>query len=316
MLERREPRIPQAARFLFGFAGAAVLVTLLLAWRAPGSGPAASDEGAPTETATAAPPAASREGTVGATGAETPVMDPRLEGAIAEDEAGPIENDGNVTAAGTPGFSMPLKEWSYVTDRYGADRGIGFIHAGIDLAVEGLENSPVFAACAGTVQPTEFSYSYGNHVIIDCGDGWATLYAHLSRIEVDAGDVVTAETELGRTGSSGFSTGEHLHFEIILDGTRVNPEHYLDFKIPPGTPLSSGPLYFPGWGEDGETPTPTPTITPTPTDTPIPTATRPPQATNTPTPVTPTPKPTSTPTPTPPPPTPTATPTQPPFIPS
>jgi cell division septation protein DedD len=241
-----------------------------------------------------------------------------LEGAVPEDQAGPVIDDGSVRAAGVPVFTMPLAEWSYVTDRYGADRGIGFIHGGIDLAVEGLENSPVYASCRGTVQTSEYSGSYGNHVVVDCGDEWATLYAHLSSVEVTTGDEVTDETVLGRTGSSGFSTGEHLHFEIILDGKRVNPEHYLDFKIPPGTPLSSGPLYFPGWDEDGPPPTPTDTPTPTatPTDTPIPTATRPPIATETPTPVTPTPKPTNTPTATPQPPTPTATATPTIFIPS
>jgi len=314
MFGRREPRVPQAARFLFGLAGVAVAVTLLLAWRSPGPGTA--DGGEATGTATATPPVTPGERPTDGAGAATPELEPVREGAVAESEAGPIEQDGNVAAAGAPTFTMPLKEWSYVTDRFGADRGAGFIHAGIDLAVEGLENSPVYAACDGKVDASEFSYSYGNHVIVACGDGWTTLYAHLREIEVEAGDAVTSETELGRTGSSGFSTGEHLHFEIMLDGTKVNPEHYLDFKIPPGTPLSSGPLYFPGSSETEETPTPTPTSTPTPTDTPIPTATRPPLATDTPTPVTPTPKPTSTPTPTPPPPTPTATPTSPPFIPS
>ena len=71
-------------------------------------------------------------------------------------------------------------------------------------------------------------------------------------------------TVLGITGSTGYSTGEHLHFEIIWEGTRLNPEDYLDFRIPEGAPLSNGPIYFAPRG----TATNTPTLTPTPTDTP------------------------------------------------
>jgi hypothetical protein len=247
------------------------------------------------------------------------------EGAVEEENAAPHEQVVRVIEDGR--FSMPLAAWSHVTDRYGADRGNGWVHGGIDLALEGLSASPVYAACDGTVSVSEYSNSYGYYVMVDCGGGWTTLYAHLSLIGVEVGDGVTRESVLGRTGTSGFSTGEHLHFEIILDGVRVNPEHYLDFKIPPGTPLSSGPLWFPGSGtgpsggsgggagggslpEPTATPTDTPTPTATPTNTPIPTATTPPQPTATPTPITPTPIPTLAPTetPTPEPPTPTPTP--------
>lgn len=250
-----------------------------------------------------------------------PTVDPSEpgEGAVEEENAAPHEEVVRVIEDGR--FSMPLAAWSHVTDRYGADRGNGWVHGGIDLALEGLSGSPIYAACDGTVTVSEYSNSYGYYVMVDCGEDWTTLYAHLSLIGVDVGDAVTRESVLGRTGTSGFSTGEHLYFEIILDGVLVNPEHYLDFKIPPGTPLSSGPLWFPGSGSSGPasggslpeptaTPTSTPTPTATPTNTPIPTATTPPQPTATPTPITPTPIPTKAPTatPTPEPPTPTPTP--------
>jgi murein DD-endopeptidase MepM/ murein hydrolase activator NlpD len=191
-------------------------------------------------------------------------------------------------------FSMPLKAWARVTDRYGAARGKGLIHGGIDLALD--EHASVYSACEGVVASASYSYAYGNHIVVDCGEGWSTLYGHLSKFNVAAGDAVTRETVIGISGSTGFSTGEHLHFEIRWEGSPVNPEHYLDFKIPPGTPLSSGPIWF-GKKPEAE-PTPEPTAVPTevpptatPTDTPTPTNT----PTNTPTPAPPTP--TRTPTP-------------------
>jgi murein DD-endopeptidase MepM/ murein hydrolase activator NlpD len=201
-------------------------------------------------------------------------------------------------------FSMPLAAWDRVTDRFGAPRGYGLIHGGIDLAVGG--HVPILGACTGTVLEATYSGSYGNYVYVDCGDGWTTLYGHLSSLTVEAGDSVDSGTGLGYSGSTGYSTGEHLHFEIRHFGVHVNPEHYLDFKIPPGTPLSDGPIVFPrnprdaqpgaSPGDPAPTPEP-PTATPTVTNTPTPTAT--PTVTNTPTP---------TPTVTPRPPTPTPTP--------
>ena len=185
-------------------------------------------------------------------------------------------------------FSMPLKSAFAVTDRYGAPRGGGLIHGGIDLALDGLLRTPVYSSCAGKVTSATYSYSYGNHVIVDCGENWGTLYGHFRKLLVAPGDDVTSETVLGISGSSGYSTGEHVHFEIWYAGVRVNPESYLDFHIAPGTPLSSGPIYFPGARGAGGTPVPADTPAPEPTATPRPT--------NTPT---PTPTPTLTPTPTP-----------------
>jgi hypothetical protein len=142
-------------------------------------------------------------------------------------------------------FALPLAGWHAVTDRFGAYRGPGMVHGGIDLDVYNNSRAPVYAACSGTVSYTGYSSSYGYHVIVDCGEGWATLYGHLSAIFVVNGDsTAKSSTVLGRTGNTGFSTGEHLHFEIHYLGARVNPEHYLNFNIAPGTPLSTdGPVY-------------------------------------------------------------------------
>ncbi|PFG72933.1 peptidase M23-like protein [Tepidiforma thermophila] len=238
----------------------------------------------------------------------TPTLTPAL-----HTEEGAVEVPGSnalpgaeVAQAAVSRFQLPLRAWSRVTDRYGAtNRGPGRIHGGIDLALEGLSRSPVYSACTGTVATTDYSSAYGYHVIVDCGDGWSTLYAHLSQVLVKPGEAVNNDVVLGITGSSGFSTGEHLHFEIRWQDTPVNPEDYLDFKIPPGTPLSDGPLWFPGAGGGAKPAPAAPTATPTPTETPTPTNT--PTVTPTPT-ITPTPTWTPTPTPTPRPPTRTPTP--------
>ena len=233
------------------------------------------------------------------------------EGAVPEPEADALPGT-ETTSASLSRFAMPLRQWSKVTDRYGArNRGPGFIHGGIDMALDGLSGSNVYSACEGAVSDAAYSGSYGNHLFVDCGGGWSTLYAHLSKMLVGPGDIVSNDVVIGISGSTGFSTGEHLHFEIRWQGTPVNPEDYLEFHIPPGTPLSDGPLWFPGRSGTGSgagaagDPQAPPTATSTPTDTPTPTNT--PTITPTPT-VTPTPTWTPTPTFTPRPPTRTPTP--------
>ena len=69
----------------------------------------------------------------------------------------------------------------------------------------------------------DYSGVYGDHVIVDCGDGWSTLYGHMSELRVKVGDAVDHETVLGISGSTGFSTGEHLHFEYPLAGHTREP---------------------------------------------------------------------------------------------
>ena len=129
-------------------------------------------------------------------------------------------------------FGLPLPVWNFVSDEFGTGRGSGRIHTGIDLALGGFPASSVYASCDGWVSRTEwFTYSYGFHVIVDCGDGWQTLYSHFSEILVSWGQNVTkGETILGISGSTGFSTGEHLHFEIRYNGHHLNPREYLGFE--------------------------------------------------------------------------------------
>lgn len=127
-------------------------------------------------------------------------------------------------------FAPPLAAWRGVSDPFGTPRGAGRIHEGIDLDLWGMPNSPIFASCSGTVVRTEWwTYSYGYHIVIDCGDGWSTLYAHLSRIDVSVGQYVGQGTVIGLSGLTGYTTGEHLHFEIRYNGAPVDPAQYIAF---------------------------------------------------------------------------------------
>lgn len=144
---------------------------------------------------------------------------------------GPITGGGSGPAPGGAGrFHFPLAQWREVSDPFGTARGGGSYHAGIDLDLYGFHHSNIFAACDGVVTSVEYlTYSYGYHVVVDCGDGWTTLYAHMDQIDVSPGQRVSAGTILGISGLTGFTTGEHLHFEIRLNGAPVNPADYLGF---------------------------------------------------------------------------------------
>lgn len=132
--------------------------------------------------------------------------------------------------AETSAFVLPLQGWSSITDRFGVPRGEGRVHGGIDLGLWGHERSPVYAACTGTVIVAEYSSTYGYYAVVDCGGGWTTLSAHFSELRVSAGQPVSGgQTVLGISGSTGYSTGEHLHFEVRWQGIPVNPEEVLDF---------------------------------------------------------------------------------------
>jgi murein DD-endopeptidase MepM/ murein hydrolase activator NlpD len=100
-------------------------------------------------------------------------------------------------------------------------------HRAFDIA--NPSSPPVVAAGSGTVVLVQYlRYDYGQHVIIDHGGGMTTLYAHLSEINVKVGDSVNRGQVIGRMGSTGRSTGTHLHFEVRINGTAVlNPGSYL-----------------------------------------------------------------------------------------
>lgn len=96
-------------------------------------------------------------------------------------------------------------------------------HKGIDIANKAMPNA--LAADSGTVVGAGWldGYGYGNRVIIDHGNGYRTLYAHLSSVYVVAGQTVVRGDAIGRLGSTGRSTGIHLHFEVLRNGVYINP---------------------------------------------------------------------------------------------
>ena len=109
----------------------------------------------------------------------------------------------------------------------GSTNGVGSTnHKGIDIG-QVYYSTTVKASKAGRVTVATYSSSYGNYVMIDHGDGSVTVYAHISSLKVSAGQYVSQGQAIGITGSTGHSTGPHLHFEIRINGSYVDPLAYL-----------------------------------------------------------------------------------------
>ncbi len=132
------------------------------------------------------------------------------------------------SVAGTGSFIWPTPSCYVVTSTYGMRLHPKYhvykMHTGIDIGAS--YGSKVLAADSGKVLTSQYSSSYGNYIVISHGNGTTTLYAHLSSRKVSAGDTVTQGDLIGLVGSTGVSTGPHLHFEISVNGSRVNPLDY------------------------------------------------------------------------------------------
>jgi murein DD-endopeptidase MepM/ murein hydrolase activator NlpD len=123
-------------------------------------------------------------------------------------------------AVGSGSFIWPA------SNRYLSGYNYSGYHPAIDIAA-GL-GAPIYASDSGVVVFAGWSnWGYGYMVVVDHGNGWQTLYSHLSQWNVNCGQSVYQGTVLGLSGSTGNSTGPHLHFEINYQGTRVNPWNYL-----------------------------------------------------------------------------------------
>ncbi len=103
---------------------------------------------------------------------------------------------------------------------------VAAMHTGIDF--RGNVGDPIHATAAGTVATAGWSGGYGKMVEIDHGNGLATRYGHLSEIDVDVGDTVRVGQIIGRLGSTGRSTGPHVHYETRIDGEAVDPQKFLN----------------------------------------------------------------------------------------
>ncbi len=98
------------------------------------------------------------------------------------------------------------------------------LHGGLDLAA--CEGSPIYAVLSGEVTASKYSDSYGNYVVIDHKNGYETLYAHCSELLCSKGDAINKGDVIALVGSTGNSTGPHLHIEVRKDGERTDPEVY------------------------------------------------------------------------------------------
>ena len=113
-----------------------------------------------------------------------------------------------------------------ITSRFGAVESIrDHTHKGIDIAA--TRGTPILSAASGTVTFAGWSSGYGYLVKIDHGSGVETYYGHCSKLYVSAGSTVEAGDKIAAVGSTGNSTGNHLHFEIRLNGEQVNPQKYV-----------------------------------------------------------------------------------------
>ena len=125
---------------------------------------------------------------------------------------------------------QPLGGRLEIASGYGARKdpfGMGWaLHPGVDLRAE--EGTIVRATAAGKVMNASYAGGYGNMVEIEHGEGVSTRYGHLSAILVSEGELVTAGTPIGRVGSTGRSTGPHLHYETRIDGEPVDPLRFLN----------------------------------------------------------------------------------------
>lgn len=116
----------------------------------------------------------------------------------------------------------PLPGHTYISCHFGEVDAFGNAgHRGTDIPAP--EGTPILAAHSGTVLVSGWNDSYGNQVLLDNGAGLSTRYAHMTQTAVTAGETVTAGQVIGYVGSTGDSTGNHLHFEMMQGGIRVNP---------------------------------------------------------------------------------------------
>lgn len=126
--------------------------------------------------------------------------------------------------------SVPLPvDYDYVSSPYG--RRWGRLHQGIDLAAP--SGSPIYAASAGVIAHSGWESGYGQSVVIDHGQGRKTRYGHCSKVFLKAGLPVQKGQLIAHVGSTGHSTGPHLHFEVLVDGVRKNPAWYYRFEKAP-----------------------------------------------------------------------------------
>lgn len=130
---------------------------------------------------------------------------------------------------GNINFVWPCPSSSRITSAFGSrtspTEGASSNHQGIDIGA--ASGSDIIAAADGTVTISTYSYSAGNYIMLNHGGGVSTVYMHCSKLLVSAGDKVKKGQVIAKVGSTGYSTGPHLHFGVRLNGSYVNPSKYV-----------------------------------------------------------------------------------------
>lgn len=133
----------------------------------------------------------------------------------------------NVIHKGSGELQWPVPAGGYISSPFGyrSETAINN-HTGMDIAI--ATGNAIVAADTGTVSRVIYgSYGYGNYLIVNHGNGMSTLYAHCSKIYARVGQSVQRGETIAAVGSTGYSTGPHLHFEVIINGVKVNPSPYI-----------------------------------------------------------------------------------------
>jgi len=131
----------------------------------------------------------------------------------------PIITVNQITTTTQKGVRFPV-------EKVAVTQGFKFYHPGIDF--DGVTGDPIYPVISGKVEAINYSgYGYGNAVLINHGNGFTSLYAHLSKITVLPDEEVNLDTQIGKMGATGHASGDHLHFEIRKDGLPINPNTIL-----------------------------------------------------------------------------------------
>lgn len=152
-----------------------------------------------------------------------------LEKAIAEEKRKLLAESGSVIIYDGGQFKFPLASYTRISSEYGnrihPTLGVQKFHNGVDFAAP--TGTAIYAAYDGKVVAAAYSSSMGNYVMIDHGSGLYTIYMHASKLYVSTGAVVVRGETIAAVGSTGRSTGPHLHFSVRLDGAYTSPWNYL-----------------------------------------------------------------------------------------
>lgn len=152
-----------------------------------------------------------------------------LEALIAEEKKKILASSGVVLSYDGGMFKFPLATYTRISDDYGnrihPTLGVQQFHNGVDFASP--KGTAIYAAYDGVVVAATYSGTMGNYVMIDHGDGLYTIYMHASALYVEKDDVVVRGETIAAVGSTGRSTGNHLHFSVRKDGSYVSPWNYL-----------------------------------------------------------------------------------------